>query len=206
MRKLKPAEKIYKAFYNEKKDNLYFNQLKELTGLGDSSLANVLRTLKQSKEIEAIKSKANTFYQLKNKAITKINYTLFDYEKLESLENNIKIPVRKLLSETPKSIGFIILFGSASRKQERKDSDIDILVVLNDFNNTKLQKEYEQEMKREIEELKDRISATSIHPITIIYTTINEFKNTEDRLIAEARNTGFCIEGNLTYYEVMLDE
>jgi predicted nucleotidyltransferase len=147
MRKLKPAERIYKAFYNERKDKLYFNQLKELTGIGDSSLANVLRTLKQNKEIEPIKSKANTFYKLKDKAITKISFTLFDHEKLESLENNIKIPVKKFLSEIPKSIGFIILFGSASRKQERKDSDIDILVALHEFNNTKLQKEYEQERK-----------------------------------------------------------
>lgn len=206
MRKLKPAEKIYKAFYNEKKDSLYFNQLKELTGLGDSSLANALRTLRQNKEIEAIKSKANTFYKLKNKAITKINFTFFDYEKLESLESHIKIPVKKFLSEIPKGIGFIVLFGSASRKQERKDSDIDILVVLHEFSNAKLQKEYEQEMKNQIEELKDRISATSIHPTTIFYTTINEFKASEDRLIAEARDTGFCTEGNPTYYEVMLDE
>ena len=97
MRKLKPTEKIYKAFYGEKKDKIYFNQLKELTGLGDSSLANVLRTLKQNKEIEAIKSKANTFYKLKNKGVTKISFTLFDYEKLESLENQIKIPVKKLV-------------------------------------------------------------------------------------------------------------
>lgn len=206
MRKLKPVEKIYKAFYNERKGQLYFNQLKELTGLGDSSLANSLRTLKQNKEIEAIKSKANTFYKLKNKSITKINFTLFDNEKLEQLEGNIKIPVKKLLSEIPKSIGFVILFGSSSRKQERNDSDIDILVVLHKFSSPKLQKEYEQELKKEIEELKDRISATSIHPITIFYTTVNEFKSSEDRLIIEARDTGFCIDGNLTYYEVMLDE
>jgi len=206
MRKLKPEERIYKAFYNERKDKLYFNQLKELTGLGDSSLVNALRTLRQSKEIEAIKNKANTFYKLKNKWVTRVSFSFFDYEKLENLENHVKIPIRKFLSEMPKSICFIILFGSASRNQEHKDSDIDILVVLHEFNNTKLQKEYEQEMKNHIEELKDRISATSIHPITVFYTTIDEFKSSEDRLITEARDTGFCIDGNLVYYEVMLDE
>lgn len=61
-------------------------------------------------------------------------------------------------------------------------------------------------MKEEIEKLKDRTSATSIHPIIVFYTTINEFKASDDRLITEARETGFCIEGNLTYYEVMIDE
>jgi len=206
MRKLKPAEKIYKAFYDERNGKLYFNQLKEITGLGDSSLSNALTTLRQNKEIEAIKSKANTFYNLRDKNIAKINFTFFDNDKLERLESNIKIPVKKFLSEIPKSISFIILFGSASRKQERKDSDIDILVVLHKFNNPKLQKEYELEIKKEIEKLKNRISAASLHPITVFYTTVNEFKSSDDRLIIEARNTGFCIDGNLTYYEVMLDE
>ena len=42
--------------------------------------------------------------------------------------------------------------------------------------------------------------------LNIFYTTIKEFKSSEDRLITEARNTGFCIDGNLTYYEAMLDE
>jgi len=206
MRKLKPAEKIYKAFYDERNGKLYFNQLKEITGLGDSSLSNALTTLRQNKEIEATKSKANTFYNLRDKNIAKINFTFFDNDKLERLESNIKIPVKKFLSEIPKSISFIILFGSASRKQERKDSDIDILVVLHKFNNPKLQKEYELEIKKEIEKLKNRISAASLHPITVFYTTVNEFKSSDDRLIIEARNTGFCIDGNLTYYEVMLDE
>jgi predicted nucleotidyltransferase len=206
MKRLNPIEKIYCAFYDGKQTELYYNQLKEITKLSDSSLQNALKKLEVNNEVIVKKQKANTYYSLKNKKLTALHFTAFDYEKLEMLTRDTLIPIKKFISELPKSNGFIILFGSASRKQERKDSDIDILVVLHEFNNPKLQKEYEQEMKREIEELKDRISATSIHPITVFYTTINEFKSSEDRLVTEARDTGFCIEGNLTYYEVMLDE
>lgn len=206
MKRLNPIEKIYHAFYDSTQSELYYNQLKDITKLSDSSIQNALKKLEANNAITVKKQKANTYYSLKNKKLTALHFTAFDYEILEKLTMDIVIPIKKFISELPKGTGFIVLFGSASRKQERKDSDIDILVVLHEFNNTKLQKEYEQEMKRQIEELKDRISATSIHPITIFYTTINEFKSSEDRLIAEARDTGFCIEGNLTYYEVMLDE
>ncbi len=206
MEKLTPGRKIYFAFYETKKGSLYYNQLKGHAGFSDSSLQNALKKLKENREIEAIKQKANTFYRLKNKNKIKYHFTSFDYNKLENLSNDIKIPLKRFLSEKPKSTAFIILFGSASRKHEKKGSDIDILVILNSFEDKKLQKQYETEMKAIFENLREKINASSIYPLSIFYADINAYLNEDDRVIVEAKKTGFCIDGNLEYYEVMLNE
>lgn len=202
--KIRPTEKVYRAFYDTREILLYFNQLKEITGLSDSSLANALRKLKESNEIERIEEKSNTFYRLNDMGLSKIHFTLFDYQRLEILISFVKIPVKQFLSEMPRCICFVILFGSASRQQSRKGSDIDILVVLHKFADQKFQMQYERIVKSETELLKEKISAISIYPVSVIYTDVDDFINGEDRLVIEAKNTGFCIGGNLDYYEIML--
>ena len=206
MRKYKPTERIYKAFYDSKEPRLYFNQIKDLSGLSGGSLANALRQLKDQKEIHATKNKAHTFYELKSKTITALHFTRFDYEQLERLSDRVKIPVKQFISELPQGTCFNVLFGSAARKQERRESDIDILVVLYNFNNGKLQEDYEREIRTEIDRIQKKISATSVYPVSVVYATVADFLGSEDRLIMEARNTGFCIEGNLDYYEAILNE
>jgi transcription initiation factor IIE alpha subunit len=119
MKRLSSTEKIYKAFYNTEETELYYNQLKEITKLSDNSIQNALKKLERNREVGVNKQKANTYYSLKNKSLTAIQFTFFDHEKLENLKSSINIPVKKFLSEMPKSIVFIILFGSASRRQER---------------------------------------------------------------------------------------
>ncbi len=204
MRDLKPAEKVYKAFYDTRKKLLYFNQLKEFSCLSDSSLANALKKLQKSNEIEQIKEKSNTFYRLKDRHLTGIYFTLFDDHLLRDLNSRFGVPIREFVSEMPRAVAFAILFGSVPRKQYRAGSDIDILVVLHRFRNGTLQREYESVLKEEIDELKERVSAKSVPPLSVIYTDTGHFANAEDRLIIEAKNTGYCIYGHSQYYEVML--
>ena len=202
--KIRPTEKVYRAFYDTREILLYFNQLKEITGLSDSSLANALRKLRESNEIERIREKSNTFYRLNDMGLSKIHFSLFDYKRLEILSSSVKIPVKHFLSEMPRCMCFVILFGSASRQQSREGSDIDILVVLHKFADQRFQMQYERIVKSETELLKEKICAISIYPVSVIYAGVDDFMNGEDRLVIEAKNTGFCIGGNLDYYEVML--
>lgn len=206
MKLLSPEEKIYFAFYETKKNMLYYNQLKDYTGLSDSSLQNALKKLTEKKEAEAIREKANTFYRMKDKNKIKLQFTQFDYFRFDSLNPDVKVPLKSFLEQTPDKISFIILFGSSSRKQEKKGSDIDLLVVLHSFESEKLQRSYEREMKTAFNQLKEKISATSIYPLSIFYTDVDSYATADDRVVNEAKNTGFCISGNLEYYEVMLNE
>jgi len=206
MKKTPPENKIYLAFYQRRKRMLYYSQIKEHTGLSDSSVQNALKKLREKKEIRQIKEGANTYYILRNKNMIKAMFTMFDYEKLESLDMNIRTPIKLFLSGKPKENAFVILFGSASRDMQRKESDIDLLVVLNSFEDERLRKAYEKEIKDAFEALKHKINASSIYPISIFYTDADEYLKNNDRVIREAKSTGFCIDGNLLYHEVMTDE
>lgn len=204
MKHLKPEEKIYFAFYSKRKDMLYFNEIRELTSMSISSLQNAILKLEKNKEINKVKEKAHIFYKLKNEQLIALNFTKFDITKTENLNINIKIPLKKFLSEIPKEIDFIMLFGSASRKQEKKESDIDLLIVLHNFKNENLQKEYEKEIKNEITKIKEKINAISNHSLSLFYTNTEEFINSKDRVIKEAKQTGFCIYNNLNHYGAIL--
>ncbi len=205
MMKKTPVERIYKAFYESRKKMLYFNQIKDISGLSDSSLWLALKKLKKERQIDVTKEKANTFYKLKNKNKTKIYFTSLDYEQLETLNTDIKIPLKKFLREKPEETAFIILFGSASRKQETKGSDIDLLIVLHSFENADTQKVYKKEVKGKLEKLRQKINASSIYPLSIFYTGTKDFVTSKDRVVQEAKATGFCIDGNMLYYDTVAD-
>lgn len=197
---MKAEEKIYKAFYESKKEWLYFTEIGNLTKLSNSSLQNALSKLLNSKKIEEDKQISNIYYKISNTEKPEI-YTVLDKEKLSKLNINIKIPLKNFLKETPSELEFIMLFGSSSRKQEKQDSDIDLLIVLHKFEDDQLQKLYEKEIKQKTEKLRKKINSESNHPLNIIYINLDIFKTSKDHLITQAKNHGFPISGNLKYYK-----
>ena len=126
---MKPDEKIFKAYYSSKKKSLYFNEIKEITGLSDSSLSNTLKTLTENNILEKITTKSNTYYEMKNIKLFQLKFAEIALEQFNNLNHNIKIPLTHFLKDIPKEVYTLILFGSASRKKERKFSDIDIMIV-----------------------------------------------------------------------------
>ena len=197
---MKAEEKIYKTFYESKKEWLYFTEIKNLTKLSNSSLQNALLKLLNSKKIEEDKKTSNVYYRIFSTEKSEI-FSILGKEKLNKLNPNVKIPLRNFLKEAPSELEFIIFFGSSSRKQEKENSDIDLLVVLHKFENDGLQKLYEKEIRKKLEVLKKRINSESNHPLSIIYTNLDMFKTSKDHLVTQAKNYGFPILGNLEYYK-----
>lgn len=83
------------------------------------------------------------------------------------------------------------MFGSASRGEETKDSDIDILIVSN--------------KKREYSINKKEAEITSKYPLSLFISTINQFKENQDHVVIQARKTGFPIYKEQNFYEAVLD-
>lgn len=203
---LNPIERVYSAFYSSKKKAMYFNELREKARMSISSLQNALFKLEKSGEITKTKEKANAFYSLKNKESKSLNFTKFDIQRLESLDINVKIPVKEFLEQISK-ISFALLFGSASNKKEKKGSDIDLLIVTYYFEDKKLKDLYQGEIKKEIEQIKKKVNAKSLYPLSIVFIDDKDFKERKDYLLDEAKKTGFCIYNHELYYnEVLKDE
>jgi len=126
---MKPEDKVYKAYFISKKNVLYFNEIKELSKLSDSSLVNTLNKLVKLDILHREKTKSNTFYKINNKKIFALKFSEIAFEKFSSLNVNIKIPLKNFLKNLPSNIYLIVLFGSASKGEERKESDIDLLII-----------------------------------------------------------------------------
>ncbi len=189
---MKAEGKIYEAFLESKQDKLYFNQLKEFTGLSNSSLQNVLDKLMKKGILNLEKTKSNTFYRIKNRKIFSLKFSEIAVGRFDNLNVGVKVPLRNFLKNIPKEIYTIVLFGSSSKKEEKDDSDIDILIV--------------SDKKIDLRKNKKEAEITSKYPISIFQSTIDQFIENKDDVIIQARKTGFPIFKEQNFYEVVLDE
>ena len=188
---MKAEDKIFKTFFENQEPKLYYNQIKEYSKLSHSSLQNSIDKLKKAKIIEEEKTKSNTFYKIKNKKLFALKFSEIAIIKFEKLNHNIKTPLNNFLKNLPEEIYTIILFGSASKSEETKDSDIDVLIVSN--------------KKQDLSKNKKQAEITSKHPISLFQTTTEEFKKNEDDITIQARKTGFPIYKEQNFYEAILD-
>ena len=188
---MKPEEKVYKAYFESKKNSLYFNEIKELSKLSDSSLTNTLVKLTKSSILTQEKTKSNTFYKIKDKKVFALKFSEIAIQKFNSLNINVKVPLKNFLKNIPKDTYTIILFGSASRKEEQKESDVDLLIVA--------------ENKADLSKSKKEAEITSKHPISLFQANTNQFLENKDDIMIQARKTGFPIYKEQNFYEAVLD-
>lgn len=187
--------KIYKAFFKEKK--IYYNQLKKITNLSYSSLQNSIKKLIKNKEITIEKINNHTYYQLTNK-YKAIEFTKISLDLLNDLNTNVKIPVKEFLEIIPDGIFTIILFGSCAKKQEKKDSDIDLLIVFEEIEPQDFRKMFEKTLKEKIISKSKEIITK--FPFSFVFTSKKDFFEQKDYLIKEAKEKGFPIYNQQRYY------
>ncbi len=200
----KGKEKILECFYRNRKE-MYFSEILRETKLTPNTTLKHLKNLQEANLISSTKKIGNTFYRINSNQTVYSIFTYFDNLRLNSLNRDVKIPLNEFIKRMPKETAFIILFGSSSRKQEKKGSDIDLLIVLHDFKNKELQEQYEKYIKNQMQKTIEKINAASIHPFVVFYTTTKVFKHETDYLVTEAKNTGFCIYNNQGYCNWLLN-
>lgn len=189
---MKAEEKIYGVYLELKEGKLYFNRLKDYSRLSHSSLQNVLDKLVKNKILSLEKTKSNTFYEIKNKKLFSLKFSEIAMDKFENLNIEVKVPLKNFLREMPNHIFTIVLFGSASRKEQKKESDIDLLIV--------------EDKKTDFEKLKEEINNVSNYPLSIFKCTTEQFYKNKDPVIIQARKTGFPIYREQNFYEAILNE
>ena len=189
---MKAEEKIYKAYLEAKANKLYFNQIKDLTNLSNSSLQNIIKKLLDQNTIKKEKTKSNTFYQIKNKKLFTLKFSEIAINKFNNLNINVKVPLRNFLEKLPVDIFSVVLFGSSSRKQETKKSDIDLLVI--------------SSKKTEMNYITKEVNAISNYPLNVFQCNLKQFAESKDPVIFQAKNTGFPIRGEQNFYEVLANE
>src|SRR3989344_6510244 len=91
---MKPEDKIYEAYFKSKKPSIYFNEIKELSKLSDSSLTNTLNKLVKNNTLNKEKTKSNTFYKIKDKKLFALKFSEIALQTFSDLNIGIKAPLR----------------------------------------------------------------------------------------------------------------
>lgn len=182
---------IYKAFFQTQQNRLYFSQLQDLTNASNSSLQNSLVKFEKENILKKEKTTSNIFYSINDKKIFALEFSRLAYKKFLDLNPGVRIPLKNFLKEISNNTFAVILFGSASLKEEKEGSDIDILVVI--------------DQKNKYEKLREKVNIVSNYPISVFYCTLEEFNLNNDNLIIQAKKTGFPIYGEQKFYEVLLN-
>ena len=188
---MKPEGKVYQAYFESEKGTLYFNEIKELSHLSDSSLTNTLNKLTNNSILIQEKTKSNTFYKVKDKKIFALKFSEIAIQKFNNLNAGVKTPLRNFLKNIPQETYTLVLFGSASRKEEGKGSDIDLLIISN--------------KKSDLTKNKKEAEITSKHTVSVFHATISQFTENKDDVVIQARKTGFPIYKEQNFYEAILD-
>ena len=127
-------------------------------------------------------------------------FSIFDLERLEEVEYNRKRGIKDFL-EALKEIKipyFAILFGSTAKENYTKESDVDMLIVYDD---------YKGEIVGKINKLKRKIMAERGIKINFILIKLEEFlkekNNKNNYALQDALTTGYPIFGNQEYYAII---
>jgi predicted nucleotidyltransferase len=169
---------------------LYFNEIKELSKLSDSSLSRILKELVNKNSLSREETKSNTHYKIKEKKLFALEFSKLAYNKFKNLNIGVRSPLKEFLEQL-EDIELVVLFGSTSRKEETKESDIDILIVGED---------------KHIEKSKKNAQLISNYPLNVFRTNMKDYKSNKDYIIKEIKETGFPIYGEQKFYEVYFNE
>ncbi len=112
--------KVAQIIFNNPTDVFYIRRLERKAGLSTTAIVKAVDILHKNKIIEVEKTKLTTNIKA-DLGSSSYNY----YKRLYNL-HQLKGLVEELSENNPKAI---VLFGSASRGEDIKKSDIDILII-----------------------------------------------------------------------------
>jgi predicted nucleotidyltransferase/predicted transcriptional regulator len=190
----KGSEKIINLFYKDKYLNIHLRDIARKTNLNENSAS---RFLKQLEEQQILTSKKQG--NLKNYSIEKnknvfVLFSFFDIKKYNKLPSIRKNAVNYFFENLKEKPILVVLFGSTAKENFTKNSDLDLLLVVNKKIKTNDAENYVE-------------SQTGIN-INCFQVSFNDFikeiKIKQDKVIQSAVKSGYPLINHIYYYEVVL--
>ena len=179
-------------------DNKKGVHLREISRLINTGLPNVVRyvNLLEKEGVLIKKSEANLIKVELKKGQTTIAYLKkLHTDKFVSLPKKVQIAINDFLSELDVKPIIALIFGSYAKGNYTNNSDIDILLVFQDFKGV------------EIENTAKRISLRSNKQINPVYMNYKDFEknflNKEHAFSNEIRKDVIVLNGIEYYYELL---
>src|SRR3989344_2277630 len=187
--------KILKLFYEDKKVSLHLRDIARKTKLYPNSVTRFLNQIEKEGILTSKKDGNLKKYKIKKSEKLSNIFVSFDIERLSKLPLARKRAIKYFFDKLQEKPIIALLFGSTAKETFRKDSDIDLLLIVN--------------KKVDIDTAKDYVDAQLGIKVNCFQITYEEFKKEiklkEDKVIQSALNTGYPIFNQMLFYEVYLN-
>ena len=187
--------KILKLYYENKKASFHLRDIARRTKLYPHSVTRFLNQLEKEDILTSQKDGNLKKYKVRKSGRLNNIFNLFDIERLNKLPSLRQRAIAYFLDKLSEKPVIALLFGSTAKETFRKDSDIDLLLIVN--------------KKIEVDKAKDYVDSQVGIKINCFQITYNEFlkeiKLKEDKVIQSALNTGYPIFNQMLFYEVYLN-
>ena len=194
---LKPGYlKIMQLYYHDKTMKLHLREIARRTKLHEPSTYRFLNSLEEEKILLSVKEGNLKKYFVRHNIRAHYIFQAFDLDRFERLPSIRSKAIKTYLDNLNHKPVFAVLFGSTAKGTYNKESDIDLLIIMND--NISL-----------VNAQKEANALTGIK-ISTFQMTYNDFmvelKMKEDKMVQSALNTGYPLLNHIEYYEALYNE
>lgn len=188
---LKPGvEKIMKLFYENKKENFHLREIARRTHMNENNASKILAKLENNKILVSKREGNLKKFFISNQDRVFSIFSYFDIEKFNNLDILRKKAMDYFMDKLEEKPIIALIFGSSIKGTARKDSDIDILLIVNNKIKTEAAEKYAEAQ-----------TGIKISIFQLRYSDFKlELKTKYDKVIESALNTGFPILNNVQYY------
>lgn len=188
--------KVLRLFYENKNASFHLREIARKTELYANSVTRFLNQLEKEGILTYKKEGNLKKYRIKKSEKLANIFTSFDIERLNKLPLARKRAINYFLDKLHEKPVIALLFGSTAKEIFKKESDIDLLLIVNKKINNDKAKEYV-----------DAQVGIKINCFQITYDEfLKEIKLKEDKVIQSALNTGYPIFNQILFYGVYLNE
>ncbi len=187
-------EKITYLFYINKSKEIHLRDIARKAKLNENSVTRFLKQLEKQQIFVSKKEGNLKKYSIQKNQQVFVIFSLFDIRRFNKLPSIRKNAINNFLEKLDEKPIIVILFGSTARGNFTKDSDIDLLLIVNKKINTEKAEDYAESQ-----------TGINIASAQLSYNAfIKEIKIKQDRVIQSAINLGYPLTNHLYYYHLIL--
>jgi len=188
--------KILFLFYAQKSARIHLREIARKSKLNENSASRFLQRLEKADILSSQKDGNLKKYSLRPSLRTYALLAMMDVERFSQLPRLRRNAITCFQEKLPQQPVFVILFGSTAHGNFSKESDIDVILVVNSRIPT------EDAVK-----FADSQTSIIISPLQIPYRIFrNEVKLKEDHIIQAGIHTGYPLTNHINFYQLYHDE
>lgn len=187
-------EKIIEIFYSDKFAKIHLREIARKTKLNENSVSIFLNQLEKKKILKSEKEGNLKKYSIEKNNLTFSLFSFFDVARFERLPVVRKKAIDYFINNLEIKPLIVVLFGSVAKGNFSKNSDIDLLFIVNQKIKTSKAEDYSESQ-----------TGIKINVLQIVYSDfVKELKVKEDKVIQSVVETGYPIFNSLAYYQGVL--